>query len=383
MTELNQDALEKFSIPLNIRYLNCAYLAPLMKSVQHAGEEGIRAKTEPWKVGSEQFFGVTEKVRAEFAKLVGASSDHIALHPAVSYAIATAAKNAPKQAGGEILLLDQQFPSNVYSWMNVARDSAMSLRFVKRREGQSWTEAVLDGLNSKVRIVALPPCHWSDGSLLDLKTIGEKVRALGVFFVVDASQWVGAQPFDVREIQPDFMTTVGYKWLLGPYGTALTYVAEKHWTGSPLEESWLNRAGSERFENLVNYRDDYQNGARRFDVGQREVFVLWPMALAALRQVNDWGVANISAYLSVLTEELAERAGELGFSVDPKAHRSNHMIGLRAKTALPADFLSRLKARDFFISQRGNALRVSPHLYNDLGQIALFSETLKKILGAS
>ena len=103
--------------------------------------------------------------------------------------------------------------------------------------------------------------------------------------MIDASQSVGAMPFDVGTLRPDFVTTVGYKWLLGPLGARYLYVAEQHREGEPLEENWIGREGSEDFARLVDYRDEYLPGARRFDMGQRTKFELLPMAIAALEQV--------------------------------------------------------------------------------------------------
>jgi selenocysteine lyase/cysteine desulfurase len=103
-------------------------------------------------------------------------------------------------------------------------------------------------------------------------------------------------------VQPDFLVAVGYKWLLGPYGLGYLYVAPK-WQerGIPLEQSWLTRAGSEDFARLVDYRDKYRPGARRFDMGEFPQFALAPMAMAALRQILAWGVNNIQETISALT----------------------------------------------------------------------------------
>src|SRR5581483_5991752 len=116
----------------------------------------------------------------------------------------------------------------------------------------------------RTAVVTVSNCHWTDGSLIDLYRVGERARQVGAAFVVDASQSLGAYPVDVARAQPDFLVTVGYKWLMGPYGLSYLYVAPR-WRerGVPIEESWLTRAGSEDFARLVDYTESYRDGARR------------------------------------------------------------------------------------------------------------------------
>jgi len=105
-------------------------------------------------------------------------------------------------------------------------------------------------------IVAVPQRHWTDGSRSDLSAFGERVREGGAALVVDARQSLGACSLGLGKAgkaQPDFLVTVGYKWLLGPYGIGYLYVAPKWRDGMPLEQSWLTRAGSEDFTRLVDY----------------------------------------------------------------------------------------------------------------------------------
>jgi selenocysteine lyase/cysteine desulfurase len=136
-------------------------------------------------------------------------------------------------------------------------------------------------------------------------------------------------PLDVDELRPDFLITVGYKWLLGPFGVGYLYVAEEHRRGEPPEENWILRAGSEDFARLVDYRDEYQPGARRFDVGQRTKFELTPMAIAALEQIIEWQVPRIAAALAARTAEIAHRAAGIGLEPLPGDQRGSHLLGVR------------------------------------------------------
>eukprot|EP01045_Picozoa_sp_COSAG04_P013612 COSAG04_NODE_975_length_9058_cov_11.488894_6_plen_150_part_00 len=101
----------------------------------------------------------------------------------------------------------------------------------------AWSEAVLSRINSATAVVAVAPNFWLDGARLDLAAVAARSREVGAALVVDATQSVGAVPFDVAEIQPDFMMVAGYKWMLCPYRLAFLYAAPQyHAEGRSIEQ---------------------------------------------------------------------------------------------------------------------------------------------------
>ncbi|MCH8018793.1 aminotransferase class V-fold PLP-dependent enzyme [candidate division KSB1 bacterium] len=353
-----------FDIPDEITYLNCAYFSPQLNEVRHAGYAGVNRKSHPWKVGSEAFFTESEQARDLFAQLIGANTDDVAIIPAVSYGIAVAAGLVDVKEGDEIVVLEDQFPSNYYPWLELARAKNARLVTLPRPRDWDWTAALLEHINRKSAVVALPNVHWTDGSFINLEKIAEKCRETGAELVLDVTQSLGALPISVKEMKPGFLVTAAYKWLLGPYSFGFLYVRPDLQNKIPLEHNWLNRKNSEDFGGLVNYRDEFQTGARRFDVGERSNFALMPMVVAALRQIHEWGVPQIQESLSYLTSLLAAQAKELGLTVTPSQKRAGHILGLRFPQGLPEGILQRLAEKNVFVSIRGSAMRVSPHLYN-------------------
>src|SRR5262249_5215412 len=223
--------------------------------------------------------------------------------------------------------------------------------------------ALLERVDERTGAVAVPQCHWTDGSVVDLRRVAARAREVGAVLVVDATQSLGAHPFALDEIRPDFLVAASYKWLLGPYSLGFLYVAPHYREGRPLEFNWITREGSEDFAGLVAYRDTYQPGARRFDVGEHANFALRRGAGAALRQILAWRVEQIAATLSELTARIESEATRLGLAAVPTERRVGHLIGLRSP-AFPADLAARLAAAGVYVSLRGNSIRVSPHLYN-------------------
>ena len=371
---------ELFEIAEGIAYLNCAYMSPQLRTVQEIGERAVARKSRPWEITPYHFFEGVEEARALFARLVGAEADGVALTPSVSYGVAVAAANVDVSEGQEILILEDQFPSNVYQWRELAEHSGAKLVTVPRPTDYDWGSAILELLEDDVAVVAVPNCHWTDGSLVDLARIGERAREVGAALVVDGIQSLGAHPFDVGEVRPDFLLTSVYKWLLGPYGVGFMYVDEAYREGTPIEHNWINRRGSEDFSRLVGYQDAFQPGARRYDVGERSNFVLLPMASEALRQILDWGVENIAETIAGLTDIIETEAQRRGIEAVPAKRRARHMIGLRLGTRVPEDLASRLSGEKVFVSVRGESVRVSPHLYNTEKDVERLFEVLDRVV---
>lgn len=353
-----------FEIPDSVTYLNCAYMSPQLRAVRAAGEAALGMKAQPWRVKSDDFFTHSEALRGLFARLVGADVEGVALVPSASYGMGVATANLRVREGQRIVVLAEEFPSNYYPWREAARRARAEVITVARPEDGDWTRAVLAQVDSRCAVVAVPHCHWTDGAWVDLVRVGERARQVGAALAVDGTQSVGALPFDVGAIRPDFLVAAGYKWLMGPYSQGFLYVAPQHRDGHPLEHNWLMREGSEDFSRLVDYRDTFQPGARRFDVGERSNFQLVPMATAALEQLLAWGVDEIQHTLRMLTERIARGATELRLEVAPEAHRVGHLIGLRRRGGYAPVVAQRLAAQEIHVSVRGDNLRVSPHLYN-------------------
>ena len=354
-----------FTIDPEVAYFNAAYMAPRLRAVQEAGERALVATSRPWDLVASDFFSMSERCRTLFARLINAEPDDVALVPSVSYGIGVAASNLPCARGQSILVLEEQFPSNYYPWQALARRQGAEIHVVPRPRDRDWTSAILAALatlGDQLAIVALPNCHWTDGSLIDLVQVGTETRRIGARLALDVTQSLGMFPLDVTEIQPDFLCCAGYKWLLGPYSVGFLYASKEHHDGVPLEYNWITRENSEDFAGLVRYRDGYQSGARRFDMGENSNFLLLPMVIAALEQILDWTPARTAEALSRVTGRIAGEAAELGLAVAPRSLRVGHLLGLEFPDGVPSSLAETLRRAKIHVSVRGSAIRIAPHL---------------------
>lgn len=366
-----------FDIPDGIAWLNAAYLGPPLRAVADAGRAAIDHRMRPWDVAADDFFAPGERVRRHFAGLIGASTDDVALTPSVTYGIETAARILPLRAGQRVLVLPDQFPGNVYPWRRRAEDVGAEVVTVRVGEGDDPTEALLAALDgpdgARVGVVAVGWCHWTDGVAVDLAALRAATRAVGAALVIDAIQAIGAVPFDVAAVAPDVVAVGAYKWLLGPTSAGMCYVAPAWHDAAPVEQAWMNRADSDDFAALVDYRDDYRAGARRFDVSGANNLVLWPMVDAALTQIAAWTVSRVHATVARLTRRAVDGAQALGLDATPPHRGLGHLAGIRVPADRTPSVRDGLARANVALSVRGTgtgaSLRVAPHVHADDGDI--------------
>ena len=374
------DQRHRFAIPDDVHYLNCAYMAPLGRDVSAAMVEGARLKEQPWNFRPADFFRVTEQFRSKAAGLAEVPADCVAVVPSVSYGLAVAAANLPMAKGQAVVTLGDQFPSNVYVWQEKAKACGGEVIAVERPSQDCWSEAVLDAIGPDTAIVAVPHNHWADGRIVDLEAVGEKARHHGAALVLDLTQSLGAMPLDFAAVRPDFAVAACYKWLMGPYGIGMLYVDPRHHGGRPIEHNWINRAGSEDFARLVDYRDDFQPGARRFDMGEKSNAPLLMGAGVGIDFLMEFGIEVIAQELARRTEAIAGKAHALGLTSAPIGTRAPHFLSLGFPEVVPDGLTERLAERQVHVSLRGSSLRVTPHLYNTARDSEVLLDTLRACL---
>ena len=369
-----------YDVPNGMVYLAAASKSTIPCATVEAGKIGVEAKAYPWAVDDHARHIQTEDIRSRFAALIGATADDIAIHPSAAYGIATAAKNMTLAQGSRVIVLEGQFPSNVYAWDNLARACGADVVQIKRPNDHNWTRDILAAIDERTSLAALPPCHWTDGTLIDLVQIGADLRKVGAQFVIDATQWTGAQSIDVKALGADYVVNAAYKWLMGPYGLSFMYVRPDHQNGAPIENHSHNHLGDNAGLDLLGNPSEYTPASRRFDVGEFENYISLPMIQASLQQIDAWEPERVGAYLKTLTDAVAEGAAALGLDVPPSETRCPHFIGMHRDGGFPSDILERLAKLDVFVSIRGGGLRVSPHMLNDKTDIDLFFERLETTL---
>ncbi|NND94411.1 MAG: aminotransferase class V-fold PLP-dependent enzyme [Flavobacteriales bacterium] len=375
-----------FSLPNNVHYLNCARKGPLLKSAEEKGIEAIKRDRNPDQISTEDFFSVQEDVRHLFADIVNCAPSQIALLPSTSYGFASVLKNVKAKPSGNAIMVKGEFPSGYFAVNRWADSNGNELRTIEpdsdlKRVGRDWNKRILSSIDHDTSVVLISAIHWMTGVKFDLKTIGEKCSEIGAILVVDGTQAVGASPIDVQECKIHALICAGYKWLFGPYSTALGYFGQGFEQGEPIEESWMNRTNSRLFSELTDYEDSYYPDAGRYNVGQTSNFILMPMLREGLRQITAWTPEGIQEYCSKLTRPLKLYMDSIGSIYEDEEYFADHLFSFHLPESVDQEKLKlQLQEDDISISVRGDSIRISINVFNDPADIEALIASIDRIM---
>ena len=323
-----------------------------------------------------------KKIRLKLGSIINAAPQQIAIIPSASYGLKSVVNNLPVNNGKYAITVAEEFPSDYYTILNWCKKNDKELKVISppgslSERGKKWNDKILETINIDTAVVIISCIHWTDGTKFDLQKIGERCKEVNALFVVDGTQSVGALPIDVTTYHIDALVCAAYKWLLAPYSIGFAYFSEYFNQGIPLEDTWMNKSNANDFARLTSYVDGYKPGAARYNVGEFSNFILTPMFNTALGQIIDWKVNLIQDYCSNLIKPLVQLLKEKNFWIEDENYRTNHLFGfLLPQTISSTHLLEKLEERKIFVSIRGDAIRVSTHLYNTERDIEALTEIL-------
>ncbi|MBO0764401.1 MAG: aminotransferase class V-fold PLP-dependent enzyme [Hyphomicrobiaceae bacterium] len=373
-----------FDIPRDVCFLNAASWSPLPLAAQEAGRTGAARKGRPWLIDQDFATSQYERARHAAAQLINAQASDVALIPSVSYGLATAAKVLTVPAGSRVLTLADDHSSPVLEWTTRAGPQGFTVETLQRPSNGDWTEALIVAIArpgaARVALASVSSVHWSDGGMLDLGKVAGVLRSCGAALLIDATQSAGVLPLDVCALDPDFVVFPTYKWLVGPYGRAFLYVARRHQDGIPLEQTSYGRRDV-RADATTYFADTrYVDGARRFDMGERDHFISLEMASIGMETMTQWGNAAVVARLGALTQRIVDGLRDIDVGVPDGHVRAPHILSLTFPQGPANPLVERLAAQGIYVAPRLGRMRISPHVYNDEEDVDRFVAALRELL---
>ena len=364
-------------------YLISASLGPLSRRSRTLAEEHLDLwqRFGPEELWFDHGMPMLDRCRSLFAGLIGADEEEIAVVPSVSVGMSSIATCLDFNVRPKIVLTEMDFPTNHYVWRAQERRGA-KLDVVPSRDGITIeTEDFLAAIDEQTLAVNLNRVLFESSYILDAAAIVEKAHSVGAFVVVDDFHGSGIVPIDVHALEIDFLLTGVLKWLCGGQGMGLLYcrrgLIEQV---QPLVVGWFGTKDFFSFDRAgLNLRDD----ARRFETGTPTLPQAWTAA-GGLEIITEVGVDQIRARNQELTRGLIERADDAGIEVlSPREdEKRSGLVRIRipggdseAKRVLHALF-----ERDVVLDSRGDALRISPHFFNDESDLDRCFEELRAVL---
>ncbi|WP_433884982.1 aminotransferase class V-fold PLP-dependent enzyme [Pseudomonas vranovensis] len=354
--------LDEFEQAPGLRYLNHAAVAPWPK---RASQAVSRFANENVLLGARDYpdwMAMEQRLRERLMRLTNSpSTDDIALVKNTSEALSFVAFGIDWQAGDQIVISDEEFPSNRIVWEALA-DKGVSVIQVSLK-GSDPEAALLAACGPKVRLLAISAVQFASGLRLDLVRLGQGCREREVLFCIDAIQQLGALPFDVQAYQCDFAMADGHKWMLGPEGLGVFYCRAEV---RPLLK--LSEYGWHMLEHMGDYsRSEWQpaHSARRFECGSPNMLgaAALESSLALLEEVGMDQVATaLLERVHWLNEGLAAIPGVRVHSPQEPARRSG-IVSFSIEGIENVHVYQRLKQEQVICIPRGPGVRFSPHFY--------------------
>ena len=316
-----------------------------------------------------------ERARLDCARLINAHSDEIAFIANTTHGIGLIAEGYPWKPGDSVVTAAEEYPSNLFPWMNL-RDRGVTLRTVPTRpDGRIWVEDLAGAIDSTTRLLTISHVEFASGFRNDLDALGELCRSRGIAFFVDAIQGLGPLTIDVRKTPIDFLAADGHKWLLGPEGAGLLYI-RREWIERlrPIGVGWKSVTSS---YNAPGIDFTLKPDASRWEGG---TFAMAPLQAFAksLELLHEIGPEVVSNRILDRAERVREVARSAGWSVYGSA-RPVDLSGIVAleKPGIDPDAFAR-SAREIgvVLTCRRGRLRISAHIYNNEDDLMRLSEVL-------
>lgn len=365
-------------------YLNSASTGPLPERTRRAIHQFTEMAYRPSHELYDAHREIPARARRLCAQLIGARPEEIALGFNTTYGLNLAASALGLQPGDRVVLLDGDFPANVYPWLSLERRGVQVELLPRDKLGQPNEPALLERLaRGDVRVLSVSWVSFCTGFRLNLDAISHECRRHGTYLVVDGIQALGAVPLDVSETPIDILATGAQKWLLSPQGAGFAYVR-----GALIESldlaavGWLGFKPSQDFGNLLDYAWDPLDDARRFELGS--------LAFSSVEAFNhslslllELGIPCIEQHIYSVQAPLLEwidSRPDVQLVSDVGAGRRSGIIAFRLEEPERAE--DRMRAAGITVSVREGAIRTSTHVWNCREEILRLIEVLESVLDA-
>jgi selenocysteine lyase/cysteine desulfurase len=343
-------------------FFDHAAVAPLSGRAQKAIHEWATDMADNGDVMEHRWVRRIEEVRDLAGKLIDADPLDIAFIKNTSEGIGIVAEGYPWKAGDNIVTAAEEYPANLYPWMNLA-SRGVELRMVQSRDAWIWVDDIHSMIDSRTRLVSLSFVEFASGFRNDLAAVGTICRERGIFFFVDAIQGLGVLPLSVQKTPVDFLAADGHKWLLGSEGAGIFYIRRElvdmmHAVGV----GWNSVIGARNF-GKIDFR--LKPNAGRWESGSLNVGGIAGLG-ASLELLLEIGIPAIKERVTELTDYLCERAKGIGLEVysSRRPEDKSGIVSLVVPDADPIQLVRRFKKEGVVINQRAGRLRISPHFYN-------------------
>jgi len=365
----------EFPITSAYVHLNHAGMAPLNRRAASAIQQHLEmAQTVPFELLRPGLQELETQVKERAADLIGAARpDEIVVVQNTATGINIAANSLPLRSGDTVLVIDGDYPANIYPWLNLA-PRGIPTKWVPQLDGGLDLDVLESRIDAHTRVIALSTAMFATGFRNDLAAVGALCKQRDIFFVVDAIQTLGAFSVDVQACGIDFLACGANKWLLGAPGAGLLYC--RHDLLDRLQlGAYVGAISVVDAFNFLDYNFTLQSTSERFSVGVPNI--LGTIALnCALELLHEAGIKRISERIVSLTDTLIADLRDRGFRILSNLAPERRSGIVIVEVPDPQAACERLAAANVVASVRGGGIRFSPHFYNNEEDVLRAAEVL-------
>ncbi len=358
---------DEFPIAERLTYLNNCSLTPMPRRGRAALDEYARQWTElGGRAWYDHWMTELEALRADFARVLGADPEEIALQPGVSTALSGVASAIDYAKRDTVVVADIDFPTDGHVFLSRARHG-VRVKFVKSPDGVGVPlEVFADAIDERTALVCTGHVYYASGSIQDVAGLARLCHARGALLVVDAYQSIGAIPFDVHASGVDFLAGGTLKWLMGGPGMAFLYVRRDLAPRfTPTALGWW--AVRDPFAFDVQ-RLDLPDSARRFEFGTPSVPTAYA-ARAGIALLEEVGLERVRRAHMALSQRLVDGALARGWMVRCPVDARRRTAIVTIAHADPHQAVERLRSDGVIVDARPGVVRLSPHFFNTEAEI--------------
>ena len=317
-----------------------------------------------------------DRLRYEFAQVIGASPEEVAIMPNISSALAAISSSLNYEERQQVVSCDLDFPTLTHHFLAKQPQGVESIILRSPDKVSVGLEAFEAVINEHTALAATCRVYFTSGYIQDVRSLAQLAHDKGALCLIDDYQGTGQVPIDVKETGVDFLVSGGLKWLIGGPGVAYLYVRRE--LISQLQPTVAGWFAHRRQFDFDPYTLEFRDDARRFEAGTPAMAAVFA-AKAGLEIINEIGPGAIRARTAALNQDLVARLRARGYQLrlppTPEQHASITIL----ETEKPMDVIRALAERRIIVDKRPGAVRISPYFYNTINENEILVQALEEI----
>jgi cysteine desulfurase / selenocysteine lyase len=363
-------------------WLNAASEGPLPLAAAESLQQCVEWKSKPYRLDIPKFNSVPKELKKSIGRLIGVKDKDVILSNSASYGLHILSNGISWREGDEILLMQNDFPSDILPWLALERKGVKVIQ-IPPEEKILYPNELLENITVNTRLFCISHVHTFTGFTLEIEKFAEICKDRGIIFVLNLSQSVGTRPVDISSFPVDAVVCAGYKWLCGPYATGFCWIKpelrnelhlnQAYW-GSLLSAEELTREGPLTLKDLKT--------ARKYDVFCPANFFNFVPFKTAIDYWLEVGVDNVHAYHNELIDKLVNWLNGRHYDlISPKEGRlrSSLVVLSHKNKDRNKKIFKDLTGQGIYAALWKGNLRIAPHIYNTEEEIEQLVQALDRM----